>query len=103
MLIKQIEKYFKNFKFNDACQCICGEHIKYLNVIQHKNTNKFFVIGSDCIYWWKNNDYNKGVRNTQLVFKAMSKQIEIPKFCSFCYSTRICINCKDKKNINNIF
>ena len=103
----EINKYFGNYifdlKHDTGFRCICGVYLVNLNVVQHIQTKKYFVIGSECIHWWKNDTYNRDVRNTQLILNAVKNKMEIPKFCSFCHSNRNCINCKDKKFVRNIF
>ena len=90
-------KYFNNNKQNCCC---CGIPIKNEFIIRNIDTNMDFIIGSECIKWWK---YGKDISNIKKIIKAMQNKEEIPKFCPFCKSSRNCINCNEKHTIKHIF
>ena len=49
------ENNIKKYKsFNDNIyNCACGVKIMYKNIIRNIDTDELFIIGSDCIKWWK--------------------------------------------------
>lgn len=94
---KEKFKYFDNQK--DGC-CCCGIPIKDEFIIKNIDTNIPYIIGSECIKWWK---YGKDISNIKKIIKAMQNNQEKPTFCAFCKSSRDCIKCKKKQNIKNIF
>lgn len=94
--LKDKYKLFDNKKC--GC-CACGVKIEHKFIIKNISTNTFFIIGSECIKWWK---YKKVIRNTKEIIKAMLEKKEIPQFCPFCKSSRSCINCKEKQLLKNI-
>jgi hypothetical protein len=88
-----------NYCHNDG-ECACGVKIQYEHIIENIETHKFYIIGSECIDWWnRKRDTNK----TKAIIKAVLEKKEIPKFCSFCKSSRDCKNCKEKGQLKSIF
>ena len=45
----------------------------------------------------------KETNKTKAIIKAVLEKKEIPKFCSFCKSSRDCKNCKEKGQLKSIF
>ena len=82
-----------------AGKCACGVNIEYKFIIENIETHQFYIIGSECIHWW---DRKRDTNNTKAIIKAMLEQKEIPKFCSFCKSSRDCKNCKEKGQLRTI-
>jgi hypothetical protein len=89
-----------NAKIDVRDKCTCGEEIIYISYITNKETNMETKIGCECIKWW---DCEKEAINAIKILKARKCNKPVPKFCTFCKCQRICINCKPKKSIKNIF
>ena len=95
---KEAFKYFNNKK---AGCCACGVPIMWEAVIQNIDTKTDYIIGCECIKWWK---CEKDISNIKQIMKAIKNNKEIPKFCPFCkLSLKKCKDCEDKQNIKNIF
>ena len=94
-------KYNKELdNFNEGQNCICGEDIINIYYVKNTITENDIEIGCECIKWWK---CRKEVRNKLITYKAIKNKEAVPKFCTFCKCQRMCINCKPKKSIKNIF
>jgi len=99
---------YQHFNNKPGC-CACGVKIIYEYIIKNIDTNKLYIIGSQCIKWRIS---EKTIRNTKEIIKSILNNIGchpstliciLPKFCPFCKSSRDCIKCKEKQNIKNIF
>jgi hypothetical protein len=91
---------FKLFDNQRGGYCCCGAGIEFEFLVKNIDSNKSYIIGSECINWW---DCKKDISNIKEITKAMLDKKEITKFCAFCKSSRNCILCKQKHNIKNIF
>jgi hypothetical protein len=99
----------KGYNYHDnrkAGECTCGIKIAYEYVIKNIETEKYCIIGSECIKWWERINL-KELNNLKKIEKNFKEKEKIkrimPIFCSFCQKENICVNCKKMKNIRIIF
>lgn len=93
----ELRKY--NFFDNSKLKCACGIRICNEHVIKNISNEYYYIIGSDCIKWWK---YDKSVINLMEITKAIENKKDIPKFCSFCGREANCKNCSQKQCMRNV-
>jgi hypothetical protein len=91
-------KDYKYFEKNGCCSC--GVPISNKFIIFNKITRNKYIIGCDCIQWWKAPpiqvqlllNFKKNIEN-----KVNEKEL-MPIHCEFCFRKR-CKNCKVKTMI----
>jgi hypothetical protein len=68
------EKQNKYKCFNNKPNCCCGIPMKKDFIITNIDTNMNFIIGSECIKWWK---YGKDISNIKKIIQAMKNKAKI--------------------------
>ena len=74
---------FKLFDNQNGGYCCCGASIEFEFLVKNIDSNKLYIIGSECINWW---GCKKNISNIKEITKAMLDKKEVPTFCSFCFN-----------------
>lgn len=88
--------------------CTCGVTIEIPYVIINEETEKKYIIGIECINWWRRKKVKwQHVNLLREIKKCLTSEDEskriVPNYCQFCYKpTTNCEKCKTKTIIRQI-